>query len=65
MSKQSLWMQQILKGVHFHDEVPTPFEICNKCERNDGLLAISDGSVILHNMSYGWVVATPNGKILA
>lgn len=55
----------MLEEVHFRDEVPTPFEICNKCERNDGLLVISDRSVIFHNMSYDWVVATPNEKILA
>ena len=65
VSTQSPWMQQMLEGVHFCDEVPTPFEICNECEKNDGLLAISDGSVIFHDMSYGWVVATPNGGILA
>ena len=65
VSKQSPWIQRLLDGVHFLDEVPTPFEICNKCKKDDGLLAILDGSVIFHDMSYGWVVATPNGRILA
>ena len=32
---------------------------------NNVLLAILDGSIIIPNMSYGWVVATQNGKILA
>ena len=34
-------------------------------QKNDGFLAVSDGLVIFHYMNYGWVVATPNGKILA
>ena len=54
----------MLKRVQFCNGVPISFEICNKCKKNDGLLAISDGSVIFHNTSYGWVVATPNGGIL-
>ena len=53
-------MQQLLKGVHFLDEVPIPFDIGEECKKHDGLLAVSDGSVIFHNMSYGWVVATSN-----
>ena len=65
MSKQLPWMQQLLEGVHFLNGDPSPFAICEECKKNDGLLAVSDGSVILHNMSYGWVVATPDGKILA
>ena len=65
MSKQSPWMQRLLEGVYFLNGDPSPFAICKECEKHDRLLAVSDGSVIFHNMSYGWVVATPNGKILA
>ena len=53
VSTKPLWMQKLPEGIKFCKDVPTPFEFCNKYERNDALLAISDGSVILHNMSYG------------
>ena len=29
-----------------------------------GLLVVSDGSVIVHSMSHGWVIADKTGKIL-
>ena len=29
------------------------------------LLTVSNGSVIFHNMSFGWILATPNGDLLA
>ena len=51
-------MQQLSEGVHFLNVDPSPFVICKECENHEGLLAVSDGSVIFHNMSYGWVVAT-------
>ena len=28
------------------------------------LLTVSDGSVIFHNMSFGWVLATPKGDVI-
>ena len=58
-------MQQLLEGVHFLSGYSSLYAIVEECEKNDVLLAVSDGSVILHNMSYSWVVATPDGKILA
>ena len=61
-STQTPWMQKLLERIHFWEDFPNPFEICNECEINNGLLAILDGSMIIHNMSYGWVVAIPNGK---
>ena len=36
-------------------------------DKNDtkaGLLVVSDGSVIVKNMSHGWVIADNTGKIL-
>ena len=64
LSKQLPWMQELLEGVHFLDGFSSPYAIVEECKEHDALLAVSDGSVILHNMSYGWVVATPDGKIL-
>ena len=58
-------MQELLEGVQFLDGFSSPYAIVEECEEHDALLAVSDGLVILHNMSYGWVVATPDGKILA
>ena len=58
-------MQELLEGVQFLSGYSSPYAIVEECEKHDALLAVSDGSVILHNMSYGWVVATPDGKILA
>ena len=58
-------MQQLLEGVHFLSGDLSPSAICEECKKNDGLLVVSDGLVILHNMSYDWVVETPDGKILA
>ena len=58
-------MQELLEGVQFLSGYSSPYAIVDECEKHDVLLAVSDGSVILHNMSYGLVVATPNGKILA
>ena len=58
-------MQDLLEEVQFLDGFSSPFAIVEECEKHDALLAVSDGLVILHNMSYGWVVATPDGKIFA
>ena len=58
-------MQQLLEEVHFLSGYSSPYAIVEECEKHNVLLAVSDGSVILHNMIYGWVVATPDGKILA
>ena len=58
-------MQDLLEEVQFLEGFSSPFAIVEECKKHDALLAVSDGSVILHNMSYGWVVATPDGKILA
>ena len=58
-------MQELLEGVHFLDGFSSPYLIMEECEKHDALLAVSGGSVILHNMSYGWVIATPDGKIMA
>ena len=63
VSKQ-LWMQRLLEGVYFLDGDLSLFAICKEFEKHDGLLAVLDGSVIFHNMSYDWVVATPDGRIL-
>ena len=65
LSRQSPWMQELLEEVQFLEGFSSPFAIVQECEKHEALLAVSDGSVILHNMSYGWVVATPDGKILA
>ena len=38
--------------------------IIHKHDINDGLFVVSEGSIKLHNMSFGWVIANLRGEIL-
>jgi hypothetical protein len=67
IASQSSWIRQFLEEVHFYtddrhqniDKIPI---LHNKCGY---LLSVSDGSVKFHNMSFGWIIATPEGRRLA
>jgi hypothetical protein len=51
---QAQWVVCLLQDVHFFLE-----------DGYSNVLAVSDGSVKFHDMSFGWVLATPTGKRLA
>jgi hypothetical protein len=56
-----------LVDVHFYttnDGRPDLYEILAYHDKHGHLLCVSDGSVIFHDMSFGWTLATPDGKII-
>lgn len=64
LSCQDDWIQELLEDHKFLD-CNTPFEIMELLDQYKFLLTVSDGSVIFHNMSFGWVLATSNGDVIA
>jgi hypothetical protein len=67
MKSQTDWVQALLIDVHFYttdDGRPDLYEILADHDKHGHLLSVSDGSVIFHDMSFGWVIATPDGKRL-
>ena len=64
---QPEWVQSLLEDVHFcsEDGYSNLWKIVAAAEENDYLLAVSDGSVKFHNMSFGWILSTPSGERLA
>jgi hypothetical protein len=64
---QSQWVDSLLQEVHFFsdDGYSNLWEIVHELEEHGYLLAVSDGSVKFHDMSFGWILATPTGKRLA
>jgi hypothetical protein len=64
---QPKWVCALLDDVHFFsdDGYSNLWEIVAACEKHGHLLAVSDGSVIFHDMSFGWILATPTGERLA
>jgi hypothetical protein len=60
-------VESLLQDVHFFldDGYSNLWEIVQELEKHGYLLAVSDGSFKFHDMSFGWVSATPTGKRLA
>ena len=65
ISKQPLWVQELLDEVHFPDGFLNPFAIVDCFNKEGHLITVSDGSVIFHDMIFGWVLASPDGTSLA
>jgi hypothetical protein len=67
IKSQPHWVESLLQDVHFFtdDGYSNQWEIVHKLEQHGYLLAVSDGSVIFHDVSLGWVLATPPAKRLA
>lgn len=64
ISQQPKWIQALLIQIEFYesdDGDANLFEIMTQHDTHGHLLAVSDGSVLFHNMSFGWVLATPDG----
>jgi hypothetical protein len=57
-------VESLLQDVHFFsdDGYSNLWEIVHELEEHGYLLAVSDGSVKFHDMSFGWILATPTGK---
>ncbi|OEU21556.1 hypothetical protein FRACYDRAFT_235180 [Fragilariopsis cylindrus CCMP1102] len=67
LTSQPTWIQALLEDVEFYtteDGWPDFYEIAEELRKHGHLICVSDGSVIFHNMSFGWVLATPTGKRL-
>jgi hypothetical protein len=64
---QPEWVRVLLEDVHFFSEdgYSNLWEIVACMEKHKYLLAVSDGSVKFHDMSFGWILATPTGERLA
>jgi hypothetical protein len=64
---QPSWIPQFLEEVHFYtdDGHQNIDEILILHDKFGHLLSVSDGSVKFHNMSFGWIIATPEGRRLA
>jgi hypothetical protein len=61
------WVQELLTKTEFYttmDGRPDFCELIAEHDKHEHLLCVSDGSVKFHNMSFGWVLATPEGKRL-
>jgi hypothetical protein len=67
IQSQLQWVESLLLDVHFFsdDGYSNLWEIVNELKGFGYLLAVSDGSVKFHDMSFGWILATPTGKRLA
>ncbi|OEU15138.1 hypothetical protein FRACYDRAFT_239817 [Fragilariopsis cylindrus CCMP1102] len=62
------WVQELLVETAFYttmDGEPDFYEIIAEHDKHGHLICVSDGSVKFHNMSFGWILATPKGKRLA
>ena len=65
LESQPLWVQALLVDVHFYttnDGRPDLYAILADHDKHGHLMCVSDGSVIFHDMSFGWTLATPDGK---
>ena len=64
---QPTWVKALLEDVHFFSEdgYSNLWEIAAATEKHGHLLAVSDGSVKAHDMSFGWILSTPTGHRLA
>ena len=60
VSKQPLWIQELLEEVVFPEGHPNPFAIMDIFDKEGHLVTVSDGSVIFHYMSFVWVLAHPD-----
>jgi hypothetical protein len=67
IQSQPKWVIALLEDVYFFsdDGYSNLWEIVAAVEEHRHLLAVSDGSVKSHDMSFGWILATPTGKRLA
>ena len=65
LRKQPQWIRHLLDEIQFTSRIPNPSEIISLHNRFGRLLTVSDGSVKFHNMSFGWILATPDGTIIA
>jgi hypothetical protein len=67
IQSQPHWVESLPQDVHFFsdDGYSNLWEIVHELEENGYLLAVSDGSVKFHDMSFGWILATPTGNRLA
>jgi hypothetical protein len=62
------WVQELLLETEFYttmDGGPDCYELMAEHDKHGHLLCVSYGSVRFHNMSFGWILATPEGKRLA
>jgi hypothetical protein len=62
------WVQELLLETEFYttmDGGPDFYEVMSEHDKHGHLLFLPDGSVKFHNMSFGWILATPEGKRLA
>ena len=65
LESQPVWVQALLVDVHFYttnDGRPDLYSILAEHDKHGHLLCVSDGSVIFHDMSFGWTLATPDGN---
>jgi hypothetical protein len=67
IASQSKWIRHFLEEVHFYsdDGHQNIDETLTLHDKGGHLLSVSDGSVKFHNMSFGWIIATPDGRRLA
>ncbi|OEU11291.1 hypothetical protein FRACYDRAFT_246405 [Fragilariopsis cylindrus CCMP1102] len=63
---QHQWIQELLSDVRFFtdDGYPDFYQILAEHDRHGHLICVSDGSVIFHDMSFGWVLASTSSKRL-
>jgi len=61
------WIRLFLQEIHFYsdDGFANIDEILKYHDKFEYLLLVSDGSVKFHNMTFGWIIATPDGHRLA
>jgi hypothetical protein len=68
LTTKPLWIQSLLAHIIFHQTCEgesTTLDSFVKAQGTHGyILQVSDGSVITHDMSFGWIMATPTGKRL-
>ena len=67
ISSQPTWIRKFLEEVHFYtdDGHQNIDEMLIQHDKFGQFLSVSDGSVKFHNMSFGWIIATPDGRRLA
>ena len=65
IDSQPIWVKSLLEEITFTSGFSNPFHIYESYVQHGHLITVSDGSVIFHNMSFGWILATPDGNIIA
>ena len=65
ISKQTLWVQELLDEVHVPDGFPNLFTIIDCFDKEGNLITVSDGSANFHDMSFVWVLVSPDGTFSA